>query len=127
MARAIDPIGTLARRIAESSDWGHGGGRIQGIRGSRRRRIGRQTGAGGWVRGRSRGRAAAGGLGRRGTEPDIIVSVGRELRAELSAIRASIRRGATYGLDAWVRRIAGRLGLESSLNGRGRPREEPEK
>ena len=30
-------------------------------------------------------------------------------------------------MDAWVHRIAGRLGMESSLNPRGRPRKEPEK
>ena len=30
-------------------------------------------------------------------------------------------------LDAWIHRIAGKVGLESSLNPRGRPRKKPEK
>ena len=50
-----------------------------------------------------------------------------ETPAELSAIRASVRRGTPFGLDAWVQRIAVKLGLESSLNPRGRPRKKPAK
>ena len=50
-----------------------------------------------------------------------------ETAEELTAIRTSIRRGTPFGASAWVHRIAGRLGLESSLNPRGRPRKEPEK
>lgn len=42
--------------------------------------------------------------------------------AELEAVRRSVKRGAPYGGDAWVRRTAERLGLESSLRPRGRPR-----
>ena len=107
---------------------GHAGGSVTGgmalLSSIGRTGVGRVVGD---CRLTSRGWGAAGGLGRRGVEPDIIVSAGREVRAELSAIRASIRRGATLRLDAWVHRIAGRLGLESSLNPRGRPRKEPEK
>jgi putative transposase len=47
--------------------------------------------------------------------------------AELKAIRHSIARGTPYGDDRWVDRVARRLGLESSLRPRGRPRKEVEK
>lgn len=42
--------------------------------------------------------------------------------AEVEALRRSVNRGAPYGEDTWVRRTARRLGLEASLNPRGRPR-----
>jgi putative transposase len=42
--------------------------------------------------------------------------------AELAAIRRSVERGQPYGDDAWVRATAARLGLESSLRPRGRPK-----
>jgi putative transposase len=43
------------------------------------------------------------------------------------ALRRSIQRGTPFGGEAWARRTADRLGLEASLNPRGRPRKEPEK
>ena len=50
-----------------------------------------------------------------------------QTEAELEAIRRSVRRGQPYGGEEWVRATAKRLGLESSLRPRGRPRkEEPE-
>ncbi|MFO0957832.1 MAG: transposase [Isosphaeraceae bacterium] len=42
--------------------------------------------------------------------------------AELSALRRCVIRGKPYGDDAWSRRAAELLGLESSLRPRGRPR-----
>ena len=42
--------------------------------------------------------------------------------AEVEAIRRSVNRGAPYGEENWVRRTVRRLGLEASLNPRGRPR-----
>ena len=44
--------------------------------------------------------------------------------AELEAIRRSLRRGQPYGGDAWTTRIAEKLGLESTLRPRGRPRKQ---
>jgi putative transposase len=44
--------------------------------------------------------------------------------AELEAIRRSVQRGQPYGGDAWVRATAARLGLESTLRPRGRPKME---
>jgi putative transposase len=45
-----------------------------------------------------------------------------ESQAELDAIRTSIARGSPYGEDDWIRQAAVRLGLESTLRSRGRPR-----
>jgi len=41
---------------------------------------------------------------------------------ELAALRHSVDRGTPLGSDEWVLQIAERLGLESSLRGRGRPK-----
>ncbi len=42
--------------------------------------------------------------------------------AELAAVRQSIARGAPFGDPRWSNRTAKRLGLESSLRPRGRPK-----
>ena len=42
--------------------------------------------------------------------------------AELAAVRRSVSRGSPYGKVIWVETTAERLGLESSLRARGRPR-----
>jgi len=44
--------------------------------------------------------------------------------AELASVRQSVVRGAPYGAPQWVERTAGRLGLESTLRSRGRPRKD---
>jgi REP-associated tyrosine transposase len=44
--------------------------------------------------------------------------------AEFEAIRRSVRRGQPYGGEDWVRATAARLGLESTLRPRGRPKQE---
>jgi putative transposase len=44
-----------------------------------------------------------------------------QTEAELAALRQSVRRGQPYGATPWVRRMAQRLGLESTLRPRGRP------
>jgi putative transposase len=50
---------------------------------------------------------------------------GVETEAELAALQRSVQRGAPYGDEAWTERTAKRLGLESALRPRGRPRKEP--
>ncbi|HEY2893759.1 MAG TPA: transposase, partial [Pirellulales bacterium] len=45
-----------------------------------------------------------------------------QTEAELSGLHGSIARGAPFGDDRWRERIAKRLGLESSLRPRGRPK-----
>ena len=42
--------------------------------------------------------------------------------AEVEALRRSVNRGRPFGSEAWVNRIAKRLGLESTLRSRGRPK-----
>jgi len=44
--------------------------------------------------------------------------------AELKALRENVNRGRPFGNEAWVARIANRLGLDSTLRPRGRPRRE---
>lgn len=41
---------------------------------------------------------------------------------ELATIRNSVNRGRPYGSATWVREVAKRLGLESTLRSRGNPR-----
>jgi putative transposase len=45
-----------------------------------------------------------------------------ESGAELKALRESVNRGRPFGNVTWVARIAKRLGLESTLRPRGRPK-----
>lgn len=45
-----------------------------------------------------------------------------QTEAELAALRHSVARGTPFGNERWTQRIAMRLGLESSLRPRGRPR-----
>jgi len=45
-----------------------------------------------------------------------------ESAAELDALRRSVNRGTPFGRPLWARRTSARLGLQSSLNPRGRPR-----
>ena len=47
--------------------------------------------------------------------------------AELAAVRHSVQRGAPFGDEAWARRTARRLGLQSTRRPRGRPRKHPKK
>ena len=42
--------------------------------------------------------------------------------AELASLRRSIERGTPFGSERWTKRTAARLGIESSLRPRGRPR-----
>lgn len=42
--------------------------------------------------------------------------------AELAGLREAVQRGRPYGGEPWVRRMVTRLGLESTLRPRGRPR-----
>ena len=42
--------------------------------------------------------------------------------SELEDVRRSVNRGTPFGRESWVRRTATRLGLEASVNPRGRPR-----
>jgi putative transposase len=45
-----------------------------------------------------------------------------QTEAEAAALRECTRRRRPYGDAGWVERVAGQLGLESSLRPRGRPR-----
>jgi putative transposase len=45
---------------------------------------------------------------------------------DLRRMRLSAERGWPYGDESWTRRTAVRLGLESTLRSRGRPRKQPE-
>jgi putative transposase len=45
-----------------------------------------------------------------------------QTRAELEAVRQSLRRGCPFGETAWQRRTAAALGLSSTLRPRGRPK-----
>jgi putative transposase len=45
-----------------------------------------------------------------------------ETEAELAALRRSIVRGAPFGSEAWQKRTAQQLGLQSSLKSLGRPK-----
>jgi len=47
-----------------------------------------------------------------------------QTEAELQALRRSVKRGSPFGSDRWIKRAATRLGLESTLRPRGRPRKE---
>ena len=42
--------------------------------------------------------------------------------SEFEALRVSVQRGRPFGADAWVRRMAKRFGMESTIRSRGRPR-----
>ena len=42
--------------------------------------------------------------------------------AELTALRNSVNRGAPFGSSEWISKTAKKLGLESSIRPRGRPR-----
>jgi putative transposase len=55
--------------------------------------------------------------------PDWLRRVNRaQPAAELEALRRSAQRGQPFGGDRWIQSTAKRLGLESSLRPRGRPR-----
>jgi putative transposase len=59
---------------------------------------------------------------------DWVEEVNRpQTEAELEALRRCVQRGQPYGSDVWVKRTAGRLGLESTLRPRGRPKKPVEK
>ena len=47
-----------------------------------------------------------------------------QTEAELESLRRSVRRSCPYGSEPWQRTTAERLGLQSTLRPRGRPRKE---
>ena len=54
---------------------------------------------------------------------DWVARVNRPDRAsELEALQLSVQRGRPFGEEAWVRRLARRFVMESTLRTRGRPR-----
>ena len=59
--------------------------------------------------------------GRPAAAPWLRYVNGVETEAELSAVRHALRRGAPYGESSWTQQTAARLGLESTLQPRGRP------
>ncbi len=55
--------------------------------------------------------------------PNRLAMVNRpQSRAEEEALQKAIRRNAPFGSPVWIQRTANRLGLQSSLRPRGRPR-----
>ena len=50
-----------------------------------------------------------------------------QTEAELTALRRSVNRGQPYGETEWVAKMARRLGLETTLRPRGRPKKEGKK
>jgi putative transposase len=50
-----------------------------------------------------------------------------ESQAEVEALRQCIVRGSPYGDRAWQAKTVKKLGLETTLRPRGRPRKKPEK
>jgi putative transposase len=48
-----------------------------------------------------------------------------ETEAEMQALRRSVERGTPFGEERWTERTATRLGLDSTLRPRGRPRKAP--
>ncbi len=48
-----------------------------------------------------------------------------QTEGELEALRRCVQRGQPYGEEGWSKRVARRLGLESTLRPRGRPRKQP--
>ena len=44
---------------------------------------------------------------------------------DLRRLRLSVERGRPFGTEPWTRQTARRLGLESTLRSRGRPRKDP--
>jgi putative transposase len=50
---------------------------------------------------------------------------GTETEAEVTALRASVKRGRPFGERGWVEKVAARLKLESSLRDPWRPRKQP--
>ena len=54
---------------------------------------------------------------------DWVARVNRpQTASELEALRVSVQRGRPFGEEAWVKRVARRFGMESSLRPRGRPK-----
>ena len=59
---------------------------------------------------------------------DWVARVNRAMSPlELAALRRSVDRGTPFGSDHWTRLAARRLGLESTLRPRGRPRKSAKK
>ena len=47
-----------------------------------------------------------------------------QTEAELEAMHRSVARGRAYGSDGWVQAVVQRLGLQSTIRPRGRPRKQ---
>jgi putative transposase len=47
---------------------------------------------------------------------------GSERESELDNLRSSAQRGRPFGNEDWVIKVAKQLGLESTMNSRGRPK-----
>jgi len=75
-------------------------------------------------------RLAGGEVARRRSHPGPLVVATDWLRvvneaqteAELEALRRSVTRGRPYGSEDWVQGVVQRLGLQSTIRPRGRPR-----
>jgi putative transposase len=62
-----------------------------------------------------------------GEPEDWLVFVNEpQTEAELERLRTSVQRGRPYGGETWSKRIAAKLGLESTFRPRGRPKKQPD-
>ena len=52
---------------------------------------------------------------------------GRQTDKDLAAVRHSVRRGSPFGAGRWVRQVVAKMGLESTVRPRGRPRKDAKK
>ncbi len=77
-----------------------------------------------WLRGSAEDRAllAAWPVSRKPSWVDHVNSPQTE--AELEALRRSVQRGSPFGDESWSEKAIRRLGLESTLRPRGRPRKQ---
>jgi hypothetical protein len=57
------------------------------------------------------------------SSPELVNEAQTE--GELEALRRSVQRACPFGDERWQKRTAERLGLESTLRPRGRPRKKP--
>jgi putative transposase len=77
-----------------------------------------------WLRGSVEDKAllAAWPIGRKPNWVDRVNAPQTEV--ELATVRRSVQRGSPFGDESWSERAVGRLGLESTLRPRGRPKKQ---
>jgi putative transposase len=79
----------------------------------------------GWAQGKPASFLHAGPVPRPGGWVEVVNQPQTE--AELERLRRSVARGSPFGAETWTQETASRLGLESTLRPRGRPRKTKQK